>query len=98
MSLQPGSLWGLSKLEKKKEYQHSEVAQMFKPIIAREQRKKFEKIKCYPKQNGRDFSWQGDLADFTTKGGGPRYLLLYIDCFSRKLFFHDELDIRLNPR
>jgi len=87
--MKPGSLWGLSKMVKKvqKEHMDSEIAQMFKPIKAREQRKHMEKIKCYPQKNGRDFSWQGDLAVFPGKGG-TRYLLLFIDCFSRKLFYH----------
>ena len=81
-----GSLWGVSKLVKKvqKEHMDQEINQMFKPIKASEQRKYHEKIKCYPRKNGRDYSWQGDLAVFK---GNPRYLLLFIDCYSRKLFY-----------
>ena len=100
MNLQKGSLRGLQKLIKKTRQEHSEseIAQMFKPVLARDQRKKFEKIKCYPKNGeGRPFSWQGDLAVFTKPKEYSHnrkeysYLLLWIDCFSRKLF-HKIID------
>ena len=86
--MKPGSLWGLSKMIKKlqKDYHDQEINQMFKPVLAREQRKKMEKIKCYPRRNGRDYSWQGDLAIFPQRKE-KMYLLLFIDCFSRRLFY-----------
>ena len=85
--------YGFPMAKVKEEYSKLAVEQMMKKETAKQYRKQFEKIQTYPRFNNRDFGYFGDLMDLTGQKkkrlehtGGIRYVLAFINGFSRKVY------------